>query len=161
VPTFIASTCEMISYSVSKSCATARLCGRRQLVSSPTNPRCQGPAVLSHAMQVTPSPNLLLCIVYPVTCVPHPQLHHLRVQPVVSRPSTVVKVPKFVTSVLVEPEVAETEAPTQNTAAQPSQLGNTTPVPAGGDPWEDERWTKYKVGGLCRVFLVYLQHTLG
>lgn len=72
-----------------------------------------------------------------------------------------VKVPKFVTSVLVEPEVAETEAPTQNTAAQPSQLGNTTPVPAGGDPWEDERWTKYKVGGLCRVFLVYLQHTLG
>lgn len=49
----------------------------------------------------------------------------------------------------MEPEVAETSPNKSDVEKLEQQLsisGDTTnTVPSGGDPWEDTKWTKYKV----------------
>lgn len=53
--------------------------------------------------------------------------------------------------VLVEPEVAETTPASPDVAQQlEQQLENSSPVPSGGDPWEDSKWSQYKVGWCSR-----------
>lgn len=57
-----------------------------------------------------------------------------------------------VTSVLMEPKVAETVAPEPTEAEaeqqpqqqQEQQQHTSSPVPVGGDPWEDAKWAGYK-----------------
>jgi hypothetical protein len=74
---------------------------------------------------------------------------HLRLQPVVSsRPRPDARFGKrqdsLITSVLVEPEV-ETVTPKPTDAAKLEQQLTSSPVPQGQDPWEDSKWTQYKV----------------
>lgn len=77
----------------------------------------------------------------------HSAPQHLAPQPVVvpvssNRPAARSKRVAPITSVVMEPEVAETIAP-QPTEAEQQQI--STPVPVGGDPWEDTKWAGYKV----------------
>jgi hypothetical protein len=129
-------------YQTSRTCAGARL-GRPLVGTHHSTPptcavicscsRCRGRCLVVAATDIF---NVLVLRSAP---------QHLASQPVVlssSRPAIRGKRVAPITSVLMEPEVAETVAP-QPTEAEQQQI--STPVPVGGDPWEDTKWAGYKV----------------
>ncbi len=59
-------------------------------------------------------------------------------------------------NVLVEPEVAETAIPKSEVEKLEQQLNSSSTVPSGGDPWEDAKWTKYKVSRASRLLSSFL-----